>query len=290
MDKLYALQKNGEDIKLPSGFQPKIDAKVIIDQLTLYRDNGFGADVKSSDTQKQNVKKWPQDGGSPAMRGSPSNTSSTNKQAVQKVDTQKQSQDSSPSSASSNTHVPRTDMRRQWQDPESPPGSSKTNSENKGDVPRTSIQRNSTQDSPLSSNGKIRRNSEGWNSRLSTKRTFGFTSSSTKGTSNVADRDLVDTSKSHDSQNSKEESSVSDSCNKAPIQKKGFAAKLAAAAPYNFFLTAIRDSPPTHREPLSVCFHQLLDPSMGDLDSSLQINFMVELDWLMEQYKVFGNE
>ncbi|PSN34604.1 putative tyrosyl-DNA phosphodiesterase [Blattella germanica] len=72
--------------------------------------------------------------------------------------------------------------------------------------------------------------------------------------------------------------------------KKGFAARLAAAAPYNFFLTAIRDSPPTHREPLSVCFHQLLDPSMGDLDSSLQINFMVELDWLMEQYKVFGHD
>jgi hypothetical protein len=73
-------------------------------------------------------------------------------------------------------------------------------------------------------------------------------------------------------------------------KRKGFAFRLAEAGPYNFFLTAIRDSPPTHTERLSIRFHELLDPSMGDLDSSLQINFMVELDWLLEMYKVYGHE
>jgi hypothetical protein len=73
-------------------------------------------------------------------------------------------------------------------------------------------------------------------------------------------------------------------------KRKGFAVRLAEAGPYNFFLTAVRDSPPTHTEALSIRFHELLDPSMGDLDSSLQINFMVEMDWLLEMYKVYGHE
>lgn len=36
------------------------------------------------------------------------------------------------------------------------------------------------------------------------------------------------------------------------LPKGQMAAKLAAAAPYNFFLTVIDDSKPTHREPLSI--------------------------------------
>ncbi|XP_033609930.1 probable tyrosyl-DNA phosphodiesterase isoform X2 [Cryptotermes secundus] len=78
--------------------------------------------------------------------------------------------------------------------------------------------------------------------------------------------------------------------NEVLARRKGFASKLAESSPYNFFLTAICDSPPTHKEALSISFHELLDPTLGDLDSSLQINFMVELDWLMEMYKVYGNE
>jgi hypothetical protein len=78
--------------------------------------------------------------------------------------------------------------------------------------------------------------------------------------------------------------------NQGSGKRKGFAFRLAEAGPYNFFLTAIRDSPPTHKEALSIRFHELLDPTMGDLDSSLQINFMVELDWLLEMYKVYGHE
>ncbi|XP_021919130.1 probable tyrosyl-DNA phosphodiesterase isoform X2 [Zootermopsis nevadensis] len=80
------------------------------------------------------------------------------------------------------------------------------------------------------------------------------------------------------------------SVNQGSDMRKGFAFRLAKASPYNFFLTAVRDSPPTHNEVLSIRFHELLDPTMGDLDSSLQINFMVELDWLLEMYKVYGHE
>ncbi|XP_034238223.1 probable tyrosyl-DNA phosphodiesterase isoform X2 [Thrips palmi] len=66
-------------------------------------------------------------------------------------------------------------------------------------------------------------------------------------------------------------------------------AKLDAAAPYNFFLTSITDSPQTHSEPLTITFTELLDKSLGELESSLQINFMVELGWLLAQYFYTGN-
>lgn len=78
--------------------------------------------------------------------------------------------------------------------------------------------------------------------------------------------------------------------NEGSGKRKGFAFRLAEAGPYNFFLTAICDSPPTHKEALSISFHELLDPSLGDLDSSLQISFMVELDWLLEMYKEYRHE
>lgn len=66
-------------------------------------------------------------------------------------------------------------------------------------------------------------------------------------------------------------------------------AKLDAAAPYYFFLTSIKDSPQTHNEPLTITFTELLDGGLGELDSSLQINFMVELGWLLAQYFYTGN-
>ncbi|XP_046686280.1 probable tyrosyl-DNA phosphodiesterase [Homalodisca vitripennis] len=60
--------------------------------------------------------------------------------------------------------------------------------------------------------------------------------------------------------------------------------KHKAAAPYYFFLTSVTDSRQTHKEPLSIQMFDILDPSLGDLESSLQINFMVEFGWLMAQY------
>lgn len=60
--------------------------------------------------------------------------------------------------------------------------------------------------------------------------------------------------------------------------------KLKKAAPYNIFLTTITDAPQTHNEPLSVTFQELLDPSLGELESSVQFNFMVDIAWLLAQY------
>lgn len=62
------------------------------------------------------------------------------------------------------------------------------------------------------------------------------------------------------------------------VAAKGkMAEKLKAAHPYNYFLTVIPSSPATHSEPLSITFQELLDSSLGELESSVQINFMVIL-------------
>lgn len=64
--------------------------------------------------------------------------------------------------------------------------------------------------------------------------------------------------------------------------------KLSAARPYNYFLTCVTSSPQTHDEPLSVTFQELLDPSLGELECSVQINFLVDADWLFGQYHLLA--
>jgi tyrosyl-DNA phosphodiesterase-1 len=71
------------------------------------------------------------------------------------------------------------------------------------------------------------------------------------------------------------------------LPKGRMAEKLKNSAPYNIFLTTVTDSPKTHIDPLSVTFLELLDPSLGELESSVQFNFMVDIAWLMAQY-TFG--
>ena len=68
---------------------------------------------------------------------------------------------------------------------------------------------------------------------------------------------------------------------KSKIQRK-----LEAGTPYNFFLTKIKDCPDTHSALDSLYITDLLHPSLGKLSSSLQINFMVDLEWLMMNYEV----
>ena len=62
------------------------------------------------------------------------------------------------------------------------------------------------------------------------------------------------------------------------------ATKLMAASPYNVFLTTVTKAPETHSDPLSVTFLELLDSSLGELESSVQFNFMVDVGWLLAQY------
>jgi len=65
----------------------------------------------------------------------------------------------------------------------------------------------------------------------------------------------------------------------------GVQAKLRAAAPFNYFLTKVRDCPSTHKALDSIYMTDILHPSLGKLTSTLQINFMVELDWLTMNYE-----
>ena len=66
--------------------------------------------------------------------------------------------------------------------------------------------------------------------------------------------------------------------------------KLLAMSPMNLFFNKVRSSPKTHNDKRSLHFTDLLHPSLGNLQSSLQINFMVEYEWLMMSYEVTKNE
>lgn len=61
--------------------------------------------------------------------------------------------------------------------------------------------------------------------------------------------------------------------------------KLERAAPYNLFFTKIIESVETVNNPDTITFTDLLCPSLGDLKCSLQINCVVDVVWLMRQYK-----
>ncbi|XP_052754562.1 probable tyrosyl-DNA phosphodiesterase isoform X2 [Galleria mellonella] len=75
---------------------------------------------------------------------------------------------------------------------------------------------------------------------------------------------------------------------KVVLPRGNMAAKHAASAPYHIFYTTISDAKETHNQPYSITFLEILDHSLGELKCSLQINFMVELGWLLAQYYFAG--
>ncbi|KAK7582630.1 hypothetical protein V9T40_014075 [Parthenolecanium corni] len=62
--------------------------------------------------------------------------------------------------------------------------------------------------------------------------------------------------------------------------------KLQHSEPYRFFLSSISAERKTHEEMLTLSFPELLSQKLGVLESSLQINFMVQIGWLLAQYAV----
>lgn len=72
------------------------------------------------------------------------------------------------------------------------------------------------------------------------------------------------------------------------LPKGQMAQKLANARPYNYFLTAITSSPQTHTEPLSITLQEILDTSLGEIECTLQINYMVDIGWLLGHYHFAG--
>ena len=73
-------------------------------------------------------------------------------------------------------------------------------------------------------------------------------------------------------------------------KKSNIEMKLEAAAPYNFFLTKVKDNPSTHKAANSLYITDLLHPSLGKLKATLQINFMVDLEWLLMNYEVYKTD
>lgn len=71
--------------------------------------------------------------------------------------------------------------------------------------------------------------------------------------------------------------------------KSSLAQKLIASRPYNMFLTCVTSSPQTHTEPLSITFVDILHESLGEIECSVQINYMVEANWLFSQYTLAGH-
>ncbi|CAG9820172.1 unnamed protein product [Phaedon cochleariae] len=64
--------------------------------------------------------------------------------------------------------------------------------------------------------------------------------------------------------------------------------KLEKAAPYNIFINTIPANPETFKQPNAISFTDLLCPSLGELKSSLQLTFLLEVRWLLEQFRARG--
>jgi len=69
-----------------------------------------------------------------------------------------------------------------------------------------------------------------------------------------------------------------------PPSKVSVADKIELSSPFNFFLSSITAVEDTQSQALSLKFSDIFDPSLGKLKESVQINFMVELGWLLAQY------
>ncbi|XP_065157269.1 probable tyrosyl-DNA phosphodiesterase [Atheta coriaria] len=61
--------------------------------------------------------------------------------------------------------------------------------------------------------------------------------------------------------------------------------RLELCAPFNLFFTTIPEEPKTTGYNC-IAFPDLICPSLGILEKSLQINFMLDIDWLIDQYEV----
>ncbi|XP_026481954.1 probable tyrosyl-DNA phosphodiesterase [Ctenocephalides felis] len=73
--------------------------------------------------------------------------------------------------------------------------------------------------------------------------------------------------------------------NASELNKRSPLEKLEAAWPYNFFLSCTISNKLAKNESLSISLLELLDKSLGTIEKSAQINFCVDLPWLLDHYK-----
>ena len=78
--------------------------------------------------------------------------------------------------------------------------------------------------------------------------------------------------------------------NKPDTRKHILLRKLELAQPFNMFFTKVQDIPSTHKDKHSLFLTDLLHSCHGELKSTLQINFLVDYQWLKMSYEATGNE
>ena len=66
--------------------------------------------------------------------------------------------------------------------------------------------------------------------------------------------------------------------------------KFCSQEPFNIFFTKVKDMPSTHRDSNSIFLTDLLHSCHGNLKSTVQINFLVDFDWLFMSYEATGNQ
>ncbi|XP_045608059.1 probable tyrosyl-DNA phosphodiesterase [Procambarus clarkii] len=87
----------------------------------------------------------------------------------------------------------------------------------------------------------------------------------------------------------KPKDSAPDEATKKSISSKmSFPSRLAASKPFNLFLNKSFSIKETHEDPLTLVFPDLLNSQLGEVVESVQLNFMVDLDFLMSNYKAGG--
>lgn len=73
------------------------------------------------------------------------------------------------------------------------------------------------------------------------------------------------------------------------IRKGEMAKKLDNAKPYNIFMPNVFPIRQTHSEPLAITLLELYDISLGEIECSLQISYMVDVEWFLDQLQILGN-
>ena len=82
-------------------------------------------------------------------------------------------------------------------------------------------------------------------------------------------------------------------CGEEPpyVPKRGkFAMKLARFDHYKIFFTAVQSAPKTWKQKISVTFSELLDKSLGEITSSLHLNFVINIGWICSEYLLAGQK
>ncbi|XP_017766408.1 PREDICTED: probable tyrosyl-DNA phosphodiesterase isoform X2 [Eufriesea mexicana] len=72
------------------------------------------------------------------------------------------------------------------------------------------------------------------------------------------------------------------------VEPGNFDMRYALSAPYHLFFSRVQKSKATYDQQFSITFPEILDISLGEIENSLHINFMVDVGWLCLQYLLAG--